>query len=145
MAVARTVPSTSDGSRREPRAFSLVLGLLMFSVFVNYIDRGNLSIAAPMLKDELGLSGTQLGLLLSSSFWTYSLFLIVSGWLVDRLQVGWVMAAGFLLSASKWVKRRYTRLLRSSRSRSRKLQPFRCFMTQQRSRRSGAKPWAKPS
>src|SRR5947209_2745858 len=43
-------------------------------------------------------------------------------------------------SASKWVKRRYTRLLRSSRSRSRKLQPFRCFMTQQRSRRSGAKP-----
>src|SRR5207253_11303354 len=44
------------------------------------------------------------------------------------------------MSASKWVKRRYTRLLRSSRSRSRKLQPFRCFMTQQRSRRSGAIP-----
>ena len=90
MAGARTVPSTSDGSRREPRAFSLVLGLLMFSVFVNYIDRGNLSIAAPMLKDEPGLSGTQLGLLLSSFFWTYSLFLIVSGRLVARLQVGWV-------------------------------------------------------
>src|SRR5437016_5377734 len=45
-----------------------------------------------------------------------------------------------VMSASKWVKRRYTRLLRSSRSRSRKLQPFRCFMTQQRSRRSGAMP-----
>src|SRR5580704_9059184 len=44
------------------------------------------------------------------------------------------------MSASKWVKRRYTRLLRSSRSRSRKLQPFRCFITQQRRRRSGAMP-----
>src|SRR5881409_3462208 len=32
------------------------------------------------------------------------------------------------------------KLLRSSRSRSRKLQPFRCFMTQQRSTRSGGMP-----
>src|SRR5437867_4592736 len=43
-------------------------------------------------------------------------------------------------SASKRVNRRYTKLLRSSRYRSRKLQPFRCFMTQQRSTRSGGMP-----
>lgn len=74
-----------------------VLALLAFSVFINYIDRGNLSIAAPMLKDELGMSGSQLGLLLSSFFWTYALFLILSGWLVDRVSVSWVMAIGFFL------------------------------------------------
>jgi ACS family D-galactonate transporter-like MFS transporter len=43
-----------------------MLALLAFSVFINYIDRGNLSIAAPLLKDELGMSASQLGLLLSS-------------------------------------------------------------------------------
>ena len=49
-----------------------VLVLLGISVFINYIDRGNLSIAAPMLKDELRISATQLGILLSAFFWTYA-------------------------------------------------------------------------
>lgn len=78
-------------------AMSIVLALLVFSVFINYIDRGNLSIAAPMLKDELRLSASQLGILLSAFFWTYGLFQILSGWLVDRLNVNWVMAIGFFL------------------------------------------------
>ena len=33
-----------------------VLVLLGIATFINYVDRGNLSIAAPMLKDELGVS-----------------------------------------------------------------------------------------
>jgi MFS transporter, ACS family, D-galactonate transporter len=83
--------------KRLPRALWFVLALLVFSVFINYVDRGNLSIAAPMLKDELGLSGAQVGILLSSFFWTYGLFQILSGWLVDRFNVNWVMAIGFFL------------------------------------------------
>jgi ACS family D-galactonate transporter-like MFS transporter len=76
---------------------SHVLLLLALSVFINYLDRGNLSIAAPLLKNEFQLSATQLGVLLSSFFWTYSFFLPVSGWLVDRLDVKWVLASGFFL------------------------------------------------
>ena len=79
------------------RALWVVLFLLVFSVFINYIDRGNLSIAAPMLKDELRLSASQLGLLLSSFFWTYAVIQIVSGWAVDRFNVNWVIAGGFFL------------------------------------------------
>jgi MFS transporter, ACS family, D-galactonate transporter len=79
------------------RALSVVLILLGISVFINYIDRGNLSIAAPMLKDELGISASQLGLLLSAFFWTYACLQPVAGWLVDRLDVNWVIAVGFLL------------------------------------------------
>jgi MFS family permease len=71
--------------------------LLALSVFINYLDRGNLSNAAPLLKNEFQLSATQLGVLLSSFFWTYSFFLPVSGWLVDRLDVKWVIASGFFL------------------------------------------------
>lgn len=84
-------------NKKLPGSLWIVLCLLVFSVFINYIDRGNLSIAAPMLKDELGLSGAQLGMLLSSFFWTYALFQILSGWLVDRFRVGWIMAGGFFL------------------------------------------------
>jgi len=76
---------------------SRVLLLLALSVFINYLDRGNLSIAAPLLKNEFQLSATMLGILLSSFFWTYSFFLPVSGWLVDRLDVKWVIASGFFL------------------------------------------------
>ena len=91
-----TTDSMTD-AKKLPKALRYVLALLAFSVFINYIDRGNLSIAAPMLKDELGMSASQLGVLLSSFFWTYSLFLILSGWLVDRVSVSWVMAIGFFL------------------------------------------------
>jgi ACS family D-galactonate transporter-like MFS transporter len=91
-----TTDSVTD-AKKLPRALRYVLALLAFSVFINYIDRSNLSIAAPMLKDELGMSASQLGILLSSFFWTYSLFLILSGWLVDRVSVSWVLAIGFFL------------------------------------------------
>ena len=63
--------AAADVKNTLPGALSIVLGLLVFSVFLNYVDRGNLSIAAPMIKDELHLSAAQLGFLLSSFFWTY--------------------------------------------------------------------------
>jgi MFS transporter, ACS family, D-galactonate transporter len=79
------------------RPLRRVLVLLAISVFINYVDRGNLSIAAPLLKDELGLSPWQLGILLSSFFWTYDAFQIPSGWLIDRFDVSWVLALGFFI------------------------------------------------
>lgn len=82
---------------RIPRALWRVLILMALSIFINYIDRANLSIAAPLLKAELGISAWQLGVLLSSFFWTYAAFQLVSGWLVDRFNANWVLAAGFLL------------------------------------------------
>ncbi len=71
-----------------------VLFLLALSVLINYIDRSNLSIAAPLLKDELAISASQLGTLLSAFFWTYALMQIPAGWLVDRFDVKWVFAIG---------------------------------------------------
>jgi ACS family D-galactonate transporter-like MFS transporter len=91
-----TTPSMAVRTRLSG-ALTLVLILLALSVFINYIDRGNLSIAAPLLKSELRISDSQLGLLLSSFFWTYAMFQIVSGWLVDRFNVNWVIAGGFFL------------------------------------------------
>jgi MFS transporter, ACS family, D-galactonate transporter len=74
-----------------------LLFLLGLSAVINYIDRSNLSIAAPLIKDEMGITAAQLGTLLSAFFWTYSLMHLVSGWLVDRFDVKWVFALGFLV------------------------------------------------
>ncbi|HEX5423570.1 MAG TPA: MFS transporter [Candidatus Acidoferrales bacterium] len=74
-----------------------VLILLTLSIFINYIDRGNLSVAAPLLKDELRLSPSELGILLSAFFWSYTAFQIPSGWLIDRLDVTKVLAFGFFI------------------------------------------------
>jgi len=84
-------------TEKLPGSLKIILGLLVFSVFINYVDRGNLSIAAPMIKDELRISASQLGLLLSAFFWTYGTSQILAGWLVDRFDVNWVLAAGFFL------------------------------------------------
>ena len=83
--------------QRKLGPFAVPLLLLALSVLINYIDRGNLSIAAPLLKDELGLSASQLGILFSAFFWTYTIMLFVCGWFIDRFDVNRVLALGFLL------------------------------------------------
>ena len=80
----------------DPR-MNRVLFLMGLSVLINYIDRSNLSIAAPLIKDELGISGSQLGVLLAAFFYTYALLQIPAGWLVDRFDVKWVFALGFFV------------------------------------------------
>ena len=90
------LPSDNESSG-SPHTGSRVVALLALAALINYIDRGNLSIAAPLLKWELGLSFSQIGILSGSFFFTYSLFLPVSGWLADRFDVKWVMAVGFFV------------------------------------------------
>lgn len=69
--------------------------LLFLSIAINYVDRGSLSVAAPLIVREMGLSPSRLGLLLSAFFWSYAGFQLVSGWVVDRVDEKWVLAAGF--------------------------------------------------
>jgi len=74
-----------------------LLALLVLSIFINYIDRANLSVAAEDLRRELMLRPSQLGLLLSAFFWTYAAFQLLAGWLVDRYNVFWVYGIGFFV------------------------------------------------
>lgn len=82
---------------RTQRSFAAPLLLLALSVFINYIDRGNLSIAAPLLKNELNISASQLGILFAAFFWAYTAMQFVCGWLVDRFDVNRILATGYLL------------------------------------------------
>ena len=61
-----------------------VVGLLFLAILINYVDRGNLSIAAVPLMKDFALSPTQMGLLLSAFFCTYAGMQIPAGILIDR-------------------------------------------------------------
>jgi MFS transporter, ACS family, D-galactonate transporter len=77
--------------------FVPALILLTVSFIINYIDRGNISVAGPLIKSEFRLDATQLGLLFTAFFVTYTAMQFVIGWLVDRFDANWILAAGFLL------------------------------------------------
>ena len=82
---------------RRARGQWILLALLVVSVTINYIDRGNLSIAASRLSSELQIQPEKIGLLLSSFFWTYAAMQIVAGWLIDRYSVYTIFAGGFFI------------------------------------------------
>ena len=88
--------ATAARSRSSVQLLILLLGI---AVFLNYVDRGAVAIAAPLMKTELGLSATQFGLVVSAFFWVYAPVQLVVGWLVDRFSVYKLMAAGVLLWA----------------------------------------------
>jgi MFS family permease len=93
--MAGSEPQRAGMSRRE----LVVVGLLVFSVIVNYVDRSNLSLAIPLLEREFAFSSLRAGELLSAFFWTYALvqLLGMAGWLADRFSPGWVLLGGYLL------------------------------------------------
>lgn len=61
-----------------------ILVLIMAVSAVGYILRTNLSIAAPSIKSELGLTETELGLVLSAFLTTYAIFQIPGALLGER-------------------------------------------------------------
>ena len=79
------------------RAFAPALGLLFLYMLINYVDRGNVSTAGPLLKAEFGLSPSQLGILFATFFSSYTAMQFVAGWLVDRFDVSRILMAGFLI------------------------------------------------
>ncbi len=68
--------------------------LVTASVFINYIDRGNLATAAPLVLDDLHLTPGQLGALFSAFSISYVLFMPATGWLADRYGAKIVLGAG---------------------------------------------------
>jgi len=81
---------------KNPSAARLVL-LVTAAVFINYIDRGNLATAAPMIQDELHLSASQLGVLLSAFYYGYVVCMPAMGWLAERYGAKPVLAAGITI------------------------------------------------
>jgi MFS family permease len=76
--------STATSGLRTGRR--VVMGILLLTMItVGYIDRINVSVAGPVIQEELGLSASQLGILFSAFFWGYAAMMIPGGWLIDKV------------------------------------------------------------
>jgi len=83
-ATPATVSSQSPASSKAFLWFAP--DLLVVSVCINYIDRGNLSVQAPTSRSESTSTLNNWAKLYSAFFWTYALCLPFAGWLIDRFK-----------------------------------------------------------
>ena len=88
----------SDTIRIPPRIRSMqvrVVAVLLFIGVVNILDRAALSVANPLVRQEMGLSIAEMGLLLSAFAWAYAFCQLPGGALVDRIGprrlLGWAL------------------------------------------------------
>ncbi len=70
-----------------------VLAVLCLMYFIAYIDRVNISVAAPFIRKEMGLSPTELGLIFSAFAYPYAAMQILGGWFADKFGPRLVLAA----------------------------------------------------
>jgi MFS family permease len=59
--------------------------MLWFVYFFNYADRQAIFAVFPLIKQQLGLTDVQLGIVGAAFMWMYALFGPLAGWLCDRL------------------------------------------------------------
>ncbi|WP_250504057.1 MFS transporter [Caballeronia sp. AZ7_KS35] len=90
-------PAPEQAPPRVRRAQIVALTLLMVSGIVNYLDRGTLAVANPLIRKDLGLSLGEMGLLLSAFSWSYALFQLPVGGLVDRVGPRRLLGLGLIV------------------------------------------------
>ncbi len=88
-----------EGPRASGTRLAWVVGLLGLSVLLNYVDRGAIGVAAPLMKQDLNLTATGFGTAVSAFFWVYAPLCAFVGWLCDRFCVYRMFALGIALWA----------------------------------------------
>src|SRR3984885_2377252 len=61
-----------------------ILGLISLMYLITYLDRVNISTAAPAISQEFGFDKITMGIIFSAFVWAYALFQVPGGWLSDR-------------------------------------------------------------
>jgi MFS family permease len=75
---------TKGQSLLAGKRFYIVV-FLFFNVAINYMDRVNLSVAAPTIANHFHWDPAQMGWVFSAYIWTYAACLLPGGWLADRI------------------------------------------------------------
>ena len=82
---------------RTRRLRNTGVALLVIAGCVNYLDRAALAVGNPEIRHTLGLSYSQIGLLLSAFAWSYGLAQIPAGIAVDKFGARLALGAGMML------------------------------------------------
>jgi MFS family permease len=75
----------------------IAVGLATFAIVVNYIDRSTLAVGNLKIREEFGISATEIGLLQSVWSVTYAVFQIPIGFLLDRLGPGYLVGCALVV------------------------------------------------
>ncbi len=84
-------------SAQGPRLGLAVAPLLTLALLIQYIDRGNIATAAPLIQRDLNINTAEIGLLISAFYWTYTPSQLLMGWLTHRLNAYRTLALGLVL------------------------------------------------
>jgi MFS family permease len=79
---------------RRPNAPQIVLALLCVMYLILFVDRVNMSTAAPLMKVDLGLTNTQLGLAFSAFAIPYAVFQLIGGYIGDKFGPRMTLSVG---------------------------------------------------
>ena len=79
-----TAPQAGSARPGKLGAPSIVLALLCFLYLLLFVNRVNISTAAPLIRADLGLSNRQLGLVFSAFAIPYAFFQLLGGWVGDK-------------------------------------------------------------
>src|SRR5882762_7518745 len=102
-----------------------VLLIICLMYLILYVDRVNISTAAPLIKADLDLSNTQLGLVFSAFAYPYALFQLIGGYFGDKFGARRTLfVSGLIVCAAPSVELRACSP-RGLRSVSAKARPFR--------------------
>lgn len=107
---SKVKPHAVPGMRRTNVRWKISV-LMWAAIAINYLDRANLSAATPAIMKQFHLNTAEMGIVLSSFFWSYMLFQIPSGWFADKVgqrislavAVGWWSVMTALTSAARGV------------------------------------------
>lgn len=76
----------------------MVIGLIFFITVINYIDRMTISVLAPVITKDLGLSNTEFGVITTWFLVAYTISQAVSGKIYDKIGT----KLGFIFSVVLW-------------------------------------------
>lgn len=74
-----------------------ILAMLFIVTTVNYADRATLSMAAPVIRKDLGIEPVTMGYIFSAFGWAYMLMQLPSGWLLDKFGSRIVYGVGLFI------------------------------------------------
>jgi sugar phosphate permease len=94
-------------SARPSRGRWYILLLISVMYLITYLDRVNISTAAPEISKEFGFDKVTMGVIFSAFVWAYALFQVPGGWLSDRFGARGVLTAvvtywSIMTAATAW-------------------------------------------
>jgi len=76
----------------------VILGVLWVTYIVVFLNRLSVGPLAPFFKDDLGITSTKVGLIMSAAALGYMVSMFPTGWVVDKIGARWPIVAGELIA-----------------------------------------------